>query len=125
MKESRKENELLLIAKTSKRFYKISFDHEGTSVFVNNSRFGRIDAENNLRNTNNQILAQIQSHQDGSYDSIVNNGEVVAHFNFEGDFKSAESDRLFSMFHDFNMEENDEILLLTLFQLFFRNRIEH
>ena len=125
MKESNKDEEMLLVAKTSKSFYRMVFDKGTTKVFINNNEFGEIGVNNILYNNKQQELARITSTTNAQFDSIVNNGEEVAHFNFRDDHNKTESDRLFSMFHDFNMNENDEILLLTLFQIFFRNKIDY
>lgn len=121
-KDSYKNDKLLLLAQSDKNSYQLNFSGELTEAIVNDKPVGYINAKNEFVDVNQNKIAGIQQTSGERYARIFLHDKDTAHINIKGSDTISESERVFSLFHDFKHEDSDEMVLLTLYYLFFENR---
>lgn len=121
-KENYKDDKLVLLAQSDKNSYQLNFTGLQTEAFVDDKPVGIINDRNEFIDINNNKVAGIQQSIGEKYARIFLNDKDTAHINVKGTDSVSESERVFSLFHDFKHEDSDEMILLTLYYLFIENK---
>lgn len=121
-KESFRDGKQILLAQSDKNSYQLSNRGAVTEAFVDDVLIGIINDQNEFFDTNKNKIAGIQQPLGEKYAKIFLHDKDTAHINVKGSDTISESERVFSLFHDFKHEDSEEMVLLTLYYLFFENK---
>ncbi|NNL93115.1 MAG: hypothetical protein HKO66_12825 [Saprospiraceae bacterium] len=120
LKESYNDDQVILLAQSKKSKYRLTFNGNETEVMMDGSVLGHIDEDNQLIDPMDKKIAFIDNKSSRKYARIMMHDKDVAHINVKNEDIVGESTRVFSLFHDFNEADADEIILLTLYYLFIK-----
>lgn len=122
MKHNRKDNTILVLAESDSNEYRLMYSQEGTEAYVNDQYLGTINEEIQFLPTGSQkVFAEIQLSDNNKYARVLINKKDTAHINLENKSLS-ETERVFSLFHDFKHEDSDEMIILTLYYLLIEDK---
>ena len=123
LKDQLRHNRLMLVTESeSDEFIFVLRDKE-TLVKHNGKDLGSINEAGQLRDTNGAVIGQLNDSDNVSYQKIIVSDRDVAHMNVYDNGASSESDRMFSLFHDFLPEDHEEVLALSLYNLLIKPRL--
>ncbi len=118
-KERKYSSNILVLVESSTHDYLFQYQNNETVVYLNGDVYGKIDSEFNLIDNEGTLVGKLIINYNEAYHTIEIGGHDVAHINaLEPDSKSSESDRLFSLFHDFKADDTEELLIISLYYLF-------
>lgn len=119
-------DKMILVLASDKDEYNFILDDDKTKVTRNDQILGYIDSSSRLIDERGNILARLESDHSNSYYIISRaNNEILAHINKYDAANISESDRLFSLFHEFKTNDEDELLALSMYSMFIKPRIEN
>ena len=79
--------------------------------------------EGQLVDDKGNVVGEIDLEDNNSYQKIMVHNKEVAHMNIHNGNSNNESNRLFSLFHDYNSEDEEEMIILSLYNLLVRPRL--
>lgn len=118
LKENSRDNNILLLAHSNKNKYQLNFKEGETDVYLNEEHIGFITENHEFIDTTDNMVGRIEQSVGDKYAKILLHDVDTAHINIKGDQSLGDSERVFSLFHDFNHEDSEEMVLLTLYYLF-------
>jgi len=120
-KENKNEDNILLLAQTDKNKYQMRFKDGETDVYLNDQHYGYINDNHEFIDSRNEVVGKIEKGIGKEYVKVLLNEKNAAHINVKKS-EIGESERVFSLFHEFKHEDSEEMVLLTLYYLFIENR---
>ena len=120
LKENYRDDSVLLLAQSDKNKFQLNFNGKNTEVYVDGQNLGYINSNHEFINPQNQRIAGIEHSEGEKYAKVFLNNKDTAHINIRE--SNNESERVFSLFHDFKHEDSDEMVLLTLYYLFIERK---
>lgn len=121
LKENRRDNNVLLLAHSDKNKYQLNFKDGETDVYLNEEHIGFISNNHEFIDNSNEVVGRIEQQLGDKYAKVLLHEVDTAHINVFTQ-NMGESERVFSLFHDFKHEDSEEMVLLTLYYLFIENR---
>lgn len=116
-------NTLLLTARTSDHVYYIKSEGESFKVFRKDRLIGTISDDYQfdiVEHTQDRIMAE--KHGSKSL-CLKQKGKELAHLNLRNEKGGFDSDRVFSLFHDFKSGNEEELLLLAIFHILIKPKL--
>ena len=125
-KRYKTEDQLLMLVDTTKAEYRFLFGNQKTKVFINGEEYGTISSENKLLSTDGRhILAELVEKPFEKVNIIKKGENELAFLNRkEADLAKSNLDRVFSLFHKFQDEIRDEVVLMTLHEILFKPNLK-
>jgi len=118
------DKQVLILAHSATKQYTLLFDDQSTKVFINNQDFGTISSDDKLYSMDGRkVLGEIADDINDSVKVIRSKGQNLAHLNSTKVEKSQNSDRVFSLFHSFKDAIDDKLVILTLYHLLLKPKL--
>jgi len=118
------DNQILVTAHSADKQYTLLYDDENTKVFINDQDFGTISLEDKLYSLDGRkVLGEIADDINDSAKVIRAKGQNLAHLNSTKVEASQNSERVFSLFHSFKETIDDKLVILTLYQLLLKPKL--
>jgi hypothetical protein len=118
MKENPRDKSFILLASTDKKEFKLISNGTLTIAYIDDVQIGEINENVQFVGQDKKIIGQIEKNSSTKYQKILLHDKEVAHINAISSNRKIESERVFSLFHDFDHRESDELILLSLYYLF-------
>jgi len=125
MKDKIHSDQFILICESDKDEFLFVSSTKGTNVTRNGKDLGIINSEGFMLDLNGKVIGELELASARTYQKIVIHNKEVAHMNVYESESNNESDRMFSLFHDFSIEDEEEMIALSLFNLLIRPRLKH
>lgn len=110
----------ILIAATTEDKFMIKSDERGIELSCQDTLFASIDAATgSLTDVSGNVMAEIIDDEDNTGYKINVNNQTVAFVNKYAGGEAKESDRFFSLFHEFSAEPNRVFIAVSLYLVFF------
>jgi hypothetical protein len=123
MKNRMQKGHFVLICESDKDEFIFVCTKKGTTVKHNGKDLGVINSEGSMLDLNGKLIGELDLASARTYQKIVVHNKEVAHMNVYESDSSNESDRMFSLFHDFSVEDEEEMIALSLYNLLIRPRL--
>lgn len=124
LKSYKSENQELLVIKSQKKAYELLFDGEKTKVFINDEAIGTINRKEKLLSLDGKsIMCELVSEESGNTKVIKSMGNDLAHLNLNIVNNTNNSERVFSLFHDFKNNIDDNVVIMTLYYILLKPKL--
>lgn len=125
IKDNSHKSKLLLVVESQDDEYLFNYENHVVNVEHNGKPLGLINSDHQLIDVKGQAVAKIEESASESYKKVLLDDREVAHINKFDLNTVTENDRLFSLFHEFNANDEEEFVALSLYELMLKPRIQN
>ncbi|NNE27967.1 MAG: hypothetical protein HKN09_14070 [Saprospiraceae bacterium] len=115
-----KSGRMIMLAKSDSENFKFHFDNDHTKVYRSNEYLGYITSDDRYMANKSELTARIERENAHKYATIYAGDTDIAHLNLNDHDGKPISERAFSVFHGFDEENADSLIILSLYHILFK-----
>ena len=123
IKDRMVNGQLIMVVESKEDEYTFNYNADQIDVEFNGKALGIIDKEDRLLGPEGTELGKLEISDSRQYQKVILGDMEVAHLNSFEPASATESDRLFSLFHEFKASDEEEFVALSIYGLIIKPRL--
>jgi len=111
---------MLVMANTDSDSFRFESTNEKTEIWCNEKKLGEVDADGNFKDDENNLLVRLAEDSTREFYTLYLNDKEAAHLRVYASDKINESDRIFSLFHEFSASYDKSFIAYVLYYMLVR-----